>query len=227
MTVTIANPHREAVPEDLINRWRKIPVAVIVDLSPRLRQIDPGIRPLRPAGSQPPLFGRAITAECVPPDFGAVMYAIDICQAGDVLMIAADDHVNHAMIGEILGGKLRSAGVAGVVCDGAIRDAAGLAGWDDFSVYCRSINPRGPVEMRHGSINTPVTLGATMVHPGDFVTGDDDGLVALSPAEMVEWIDAAETQLETEASWQQRLKAGESMESVFELATAESVNLQD
>src|SRR5215471_5850030 len=87
-----------------IDRWRRVPVAVAVDLSRDIGEIDPAIRPLMPAGVQPRLFGRAVTAVCEPPDFGAVLYAVDLITSGDVLVIAAAGHAETAMIGEIIGG---------------------------------------------------------------------------------------------------------------------------
>ena len=136
-----AAPARDLTPAE-IDRWRGVPVAVAVDLGRDVGQIDPAIRPLRPPGRQPRLFGRAVTALCEPPDFGAVLHALDLVEPGDVLAIAAAGHAETAMIGEILGGYLRRRGCRGLVCDGAVRDVATLAGWDDFAVFARWITPR-------------------------------------------------------------------------------------
>src|SRR5262245_35273522 len=87
-----------------IDPWRAVAVAVAVDLVRDHGQIDPDIRPLNPPGRQPRLFGRAVTAQCEPPDFGAVLHALDLIRPGDVLMIAANGYRQTAMIGEILGG---------------------------------------------------------------------------------------------------------------------------
>src|SRR4051812_2968247 len=106
--------------------WRAIPVSIAVDLARDIGQIDPDIRPLRPPGRQPPLCGRAVTALCEPPDFGAVLRALELVAPGDVLVIAANGAREFAMIGEILCGHLRRRGAAGVVCDGAVRDVATL-----------------------------------------------------------------------------------------------------
>ena len=72
MTIVVHDPSLAEVPADLLARWRRIPVAVAADLAPE-RQIDPAIRPLRPPGGQPALFGRAVTVRCDPPDFGGVL----------------------------------------------------------------------------------------------------------------------------------------------------------
>lgn len=220
MPVTIhAAPAGDLTPAE-IERWRAVPAAVAVDLGRDVGQIDPAIRPLRPPGQQPRLFGRAVTVLCEPPDFGAVLYALDLVERGDVLMIAASGHAETAMIGEILGGQLRRRGARGVVCDGAVRDVATLAGWDDLPVYARSITPRGPSSAERGAVNLPVVIGGRLVTPGDLVIGDDDGLVALAPSTVRARIADAEARLVREAEWQASLASGGSMRETFALPMA-------
>jgi 4-hydroxy-4-methyl-2-oxoglutarate aldolase len=173
-----------------------------------------------PPGRQPRLFGRAVTAFCEPPDFGAVLHALDLLEPGDVLVIAAAGHAETAMIGEILGGHLRRRGGRGVVCDGAVRDVGTLAGWDDFAVYARSITPRGPASADRGAVNLPVVIGGRLVTPGDLLIGNDDGLVALSPATVRTRIADAEATLAREAGWEASLVAGRSVRETFGLAPA-------
>jgi len=198
--------------------WRDVPVAVAVDLGRDMGQIDPDIRPLNPPGRQPRLFGRAVTVLCEPPDFGAVVRAMDVVGPGDVLMIAAGGHRDTAMIGEILGGHLRNRGCAGLVCDGAVRDVATLAGWADFSVFTRFVTPRGPSSAERGALNVPVLIGGRLVTPGDLVIGDDDGLVALSPASVRARIGDAQAKLAREAIWIESLAGGRTAKETFGLA---------
>jgi 4-hydroxy-4-methyl-2-oxoglutarate aldolase len=220
MPVTIhAAPARDLTPAE-IERWCAVPVAVAVDLGRDVGQIDPAIRPLLPPGRQPRLFGRAVTVFCEPPDFGAVLHALDLVAPGDVLMIAAAGHAETAMIGEILGGHLRRRGGRGVVCDGAVRDVATLAGWDDFPVYARWITPRGPSSAERGAVNLPVVIGGRLVAPGDLVIGDDDGLVALAPSTVRAGIGDAEARLAREAGWQASLADGRSVHETFGLPPA-------
>lgn len=177
MPVAIHSVAAQGASPTEIDRWRDVSVAIAVDLDPDAGQIDPAIRPLCPPSRQPRLFGRAVTASCEPPDIGAVLYALDLVQPGDVLVIAANGHAGTAMIGEILGGHLHMRGARGIICDGAIRDVAALAGWPDFSVFTRSITPRGPSSAERGSVNAAVMFGGRLVSSGDLVIGDDDGLV--------------------------------------------------
>jgi regulator of RNase E activity RraA len=213
----IVHQKRTAVGADEIERWRECPVAIAVDLGTDVGQVDPAIRPLCPPGRQPRLIGRAVTARCEPPDFGAVLYALDLIEAGDVLMIAAGGHAETAMIGEILGGHVRRRGGIGIVCDGAIRDVATLACWADFSVFTRSITPRGPSSAERGIVNGAVVIGGCLVNPGDLVIGDNDGLAVLSPSFVRDRIGDAEAKLAREAQWVAGLESGAAVQTIFNL----------
>lgn len=217
MPVTIQPTSPSSLTTAETDRWRAVPVAVAVDLGRDIGQIDPAIRPLRPAGQQPRLFGRAVTALCEPPDFGSVLYAVDLIGPDDVLVIAAAGHAETAMIGEIVGAQVRRKGGVGVLCDGAIRDVATLAGWPDFPVFTRFVTPRGPSSADRGAVNVPVVVGGQLVSPGDLVIGDDDGLVALSPAAVRARIADAEAKLALEAEWEASLSGGRSVRETFSL----------
>lgn len=201
-----------------IARWSGIPVAIAVDLVREAGQIDPAIRPLRPAGLQPRLFGQAVTVRCDAPDFGAVLQALDVIQRGQVLVIDAGGYREAAMIGDILSGHLRAKGVSGVVCDGAVRDVGTLGGWDDFPVFSRWINPRGPTGADRGAVNLPVKIGGVQVAPGDLLIGDDDGLVVLSPETVRAVIADAEARLARETGWIEGLASGKSAAEIFGLS---------
>ncbi len=218
MPVTMHSPAFELTPAE-IDRWSAIPVAIAVDLVREAGQIDPALRPLRPAGQQPRLFGQAVTVRCEAPDFGAVLLALDVIQRGQVLVIDAGGYREAAMIGDILSGHLHAKGVAGLICDGAVRDVGTLGGWDDFPVFARWINPRGPTGADRGAINLRVTVGGASVAPGDLVIGDDDGLVSLSPVQVRTLIADAEAKLARETAWTEALAAGKSAAEVFGLAT--------
>jgi 4-hydroxy-4-methyl-2-oxoglutarate aldolase len=219
MSVTVHGRPADTLLADEVGRWREVPTAILVDVSAASCQIDPAIRPLCPPGHQPRLFGRAVTARVGPPDFGAVLYALDLLQPGDVLVIAAGGHTATAMIGEILGDQLRRRGGRGIVCDGAVRDVARLAAWPDLSVFARAITPRGPTSMEWGAVNIPVIIGGRLITPGDLLIGDDDGLASLDPPSARAFIGAAEVKLELEASWIASLTGGRSAAETFGLPT--------
>jgi 4-hydroxy-4-methyl-2-oxoglutarate aldolase len=202
----------------LLSRWRDVPTAIVADMSGGKCLIDPDIRPLKPAGLQPRLFGHVVTAKVDSPDFGAVLHALENIKSGDVLVIADGTPNLHAMIGGILGGYLHRKGAAGIVCDGAIRDVAELAAMKNFSVYARRISPLGPTGAKGTAVNVTVRIGQRTIQPGDLVIGDDDGLVSMTTEEGAALISKAETKLALEDEWQRKLKSGETVSSVFGLA---------
>ncbi len=223
MPVTIHAAPACGLSAEEVARWRAVPVAVAADLARGADQIDPAIRPLNPPGRQPRLIGRAVTAFCEPPDFGAVLHALERIGPGDVLVIAAGGRPETAMIGEIVGGHLRRRGGVGVVCDGAIRDVGVLAGWADLAVFARAITPRGPTSAERGAVNAAVVVGGRLVAPGDLVIGDDDGLVALAPDTVRTRIGDAEAKLAREAEWAASLAAGRPVRETFGIAAAVEV----
>ena len=208
------------MPDSALEPWRTVSVALAVDCAPGARQIDPRLRPLRPAGHQPRLFGRAVTVQVTPPDFGAMLHVLDIVGPGDVLCVAAGGNADWAMIGDILSGQLRRRGVAGLVVDGAVRDVATLAGWQDFAVFARHVTPRGPTAAADGEINGPITLGGARVDPGDLVLGDDDGLVCLPPETVAGGLAPVQAKAAAETRWETGLGAGASAAEVFGLSGA-------
>ncbi|WP_309668207.1 hypothetical protein [Tabrizicola sp.] len=217
MPVTLHHAPASTLTAAEIDRWRPIPVSVAVDLGRDAGQIDPAIRPLMPPGRQPRLFGQAVTVRCEPPDFGAVLQALDLIGPGQVLVIDAAGHRDTAMIGDILSGHLRRKGASGLVVDGAVRDVGTLGTWTDFSVFARWITPRGPSSADRGALNLPVVIGGYLVCPGDLIIGDDDGLVALPPAIVRSRIADAEAKLARETAWIAGLDTGKSATEVFAL----------
>lgn len=216
MTVTCHTVHTDTLSDTEIDQWRAVPVSIVVDIAPACL-IDAAIRPIRPATQQPRLVGRAVTARCDTPDFGAVLHALDHVTKGDVLVIATQGRISHAMIGEILCGHLRDKGAVGVICDGAIRDVTALAQWDDFAVYSRAITPRGPDGAIKGDVQATVPFGNCVIAPGDLILGDDDGLCALPAATARAILGTAQEKIATEERWIAALKSGKPVRDVFDL----------
>jgi regulator of RNase E activity RraA len=102
-------------------------------------------------------------------------------------------------MGEIMATYAQSLGVQGLVIDGAIRDVVAIRG-HDFPVYARAVTHRGPYKNGPGEINVPVTVGGMVVNPGDIIVGDEDGVLAIAPADVATVIEGAKRQAEKEAA---------------------------
>lgn len=229
MAITVHNPDStgtdaetatERLSDGEIAAWAGIPVSVAVDLAPE-GQIDPAValRTRLPAGKEAglSLLGRALTVRCDPPDFGAVVLALDHVQAGDVVVVAAQARTDFAMIGEILGGHLRAKGCAGLVVDGAVRDIDQLGSWPDFPVFARGINPRGPTSAAGGALFGGIDVGGCPVNAGDLILGDADGLIVLDADLARAHLDAAKAKIGLEQRWIAALASGKAAGDVFGL----------
>jgi RraA family protein len=146
-----------------------------------------------------PLAGSALTIRTRPGDNLAIHRAFELCRPGDVLVIDGAGDLTQALMGEIMATFAESLGVRGLVIDGAIRDVGALR-QRDFPVYARGVTHRGPYKNGPGEINVPVTVGGMIVHPGDIIVGDEDGVLAIAPADVDAVIEGARRQQAKEAA---------------------------
>ncbi|QQC67018.1 RraA family protein [Paraburkholderia ginsengisoli] len=146
-----------------------------------------------------PLAGSALTIRTRPGDNLAIHRAFELCRPGDVLVIDGAGDLTQALMGEIMATFAESLGVRGLVIDGAIRDVGALR-QRDFPVYARGVTHRGPYKNGPGEINVPVTVGGMIVHPGDIIVGDEDGMLAIAPADVDAVIEGARRQQAKEAA---------------------------
>jgi regulator of RNase E activity RraA len=102
----------------------------------------------------------------------------------------------------------RRKGIAGVLTDGLVRDAAQIqtAG---LVVFAAGLTPVGPSKDGRGQINLPVSCGGILVHPGDIVVGDADGAVIVPREQAQSVLERAHQRIALEASWMARIEKGE------------------
>lgn len=183
-------------PAKIITALRKIATAHLSDNMHRLHAVGSGLWPCHRGGK---LVGTALTVKVSPGDNLMVHKAIDIARPGDVIVVDAGGINTQAIIGEIMASLAERNGAAGMVIDGAIRDADALA-LSSFPVYAGGVTHRGPYKNGPGEINVPVVIGESVVNPGDIIIGDDDGLLVLPQAMAEETIKLALDQAKKEAA---------------------------
>ncbi|MBK8018058.1 MAG: RraA family protein [Betaproteobacteria bacterium] len=176
----------------------------LTDSQSRARAIQGAIRAMHRGGR---LCGPALTVRTTPGDNLLVHKAIDLARPGDVIVVDAGGTLDCAIIGDLVTSYAKTRGVAGFVIDGAIRDSEEIAG-RDLPVYARGVTPRGPSKEGPGEINTPVTVGGTVVHPGDIVVGDADGVVIVPVADAQAALAAARALKEKESVTLQKIASG-------------------
>jgi len=123
------------------------------------------------------LVGTALTVKTRPGDNLFIYKAMTLIQPGHVLVVDAGGELSNACVGEIMKRYLQQRGCVGLIVDGAIRDVAAFEN-DDFPCYARGHSHRGPYKDGPGAVNVPVSIGGQVIHPGDVVVGDEDGIVS-------------------------------------------------
>ena len=136
------------------------------------------------------MAGPAVTVRVHTADILMVGITLSQCPKGSVLVIDGQGELNTALWGEVTTLAARLKGLQGVVIDGAIRDLYKIHR-DKFPVFARAVVPNAGGAQYAGEINVPVQCGGAIVHPGDWIVGDEDGVVVV-PQERLEMVmDAA------------------------------------
>jgi 3-hexulose-6-phosphate synthase/6-phospho-3-hexuloisomerase len=170
---------------------------------------------LRPLFQGIRLVGRALTVRTYPGDWAKPVEAIEVAEKGDVIVIDAGG-VGPAIWGELATHSAVQKGLAGVVIDGGVRDTYDMSQMQ-FPAYARIIMPNAGEPKGLGEIGVPVTVGNRKVDTGDWILGDDDGVVVLPKSTATEFANRAMDVLEKENRIREEIKGGSTLSEVTEL----------
>jgi len=169
----------------------------------------PGIRPLLPGAH---MCGPAVTVRTYPGDWAKPVEAIDLCRPGDVLVIDAAN-TTPAVWGELATHSAMVKKVAGLVIWGAIRDTPEIARLK-FPAFSSLVSANAGEPKGFGEINVPIVVAGQTVSPGDWVIGDDDGVMVLPKAQAVELANRAMDVLEKENRLRGEIESGKTLSEV-------------
>ena len=192
-------------PTALGARLARIDTTHLADADKRIRACDAGLVPLRHGLK---LIGRAHTVRCCE-DFLTVIAGLAAAAPGEVLVIDTQGS-RRAVLGELFSLEAVRKGLAGIVVDGLVRDTSTIRTLD-LPVYARGACPQAGTINRYFETQVPVAIGGVIVHPGDWVFGDDDGLLVASADEVAAALPQAETIAARETRLIERLRAGEAL----------------
>ena len=197
---------------DPVERLARAASASVADALGSTGVLDPEVRPAWPGAH---LFGPAFTARCYPNSIITVHKALLEAAPGDVLVVDAGHDASGALFGAIMATDARHRGIVGLVTDGAVRDVRDLAEMG-FPAFARRTTPRVGTNRRVGLTGETISCGGVVVRPGDFVLGDQDGVVVIPRERVAEIADAIEATRAKEAGWRERMAAGERVADILD-----------
>jgi 4-hydroxy-4-methyl-2-oxoglutarate aldolase len=197
--------------QELIRQITAFSTATLHEAMGKYGALPSGIKPISP---EMRVGGTAVPVHTMPGDNMLLHRAVAQASAGDVIIAYVSDFWEAGYWGEIMAVAAQARGIAGLVIDGCVRDAAAIAALG-FPVFARGLCIQGTTKLGNGQLNQPITIGQVTIRPGDIIVGDRDGVVIVPAGRLAETIEKAQAREAKEAQVMARLRGGETTLDIY------------
>lgn len=196
---------------EILEAYKNETSATIHEAMGRRGAIDSAIHQLAPDMK---VVGNALTVTCHSADNIMLIKAINMAQPGDVIVADMGIAPMEGPFGEVAATECVAKKIAGLVINSCIRDTAEVTALG-FPVFCYGKGISGTAKATLGTINHPIAFGGQIVHPGDLILGDADGLVVVPYEEVEEVLKCSQNRTAKEDKVMEMLRAGESLFDIY------------
>ncbi len=161
------------------------------------------------------MVGTAVTVQTFPGDWAKPVEAIDVAKEGDVLVIY-NENKDIACWGGLATWSSLNKGIAGVVIEGAVRDIDEVENLG-LPIYTSNTVPNAGDPKGFGEINAEITCGGQTVKPGDYIVGDESGVVVIPAERAYELARRAKEVYKTEKRLFDEIKRGGTLSEIMNL----------
>lgn len=171
-------------------------------------------RSIKPLARGMKICGPAFTVRAQAGDNVMILKAMREARPGDVIVVDCGRCPESGPFGELAAAECQTKGLGGFVTTGSVRDTAEIIAMG-FPVFSSGVSIVGTVKESLGLINHPISAGGVIVHPGDIILGDDDGIVVIPREDAADALEKSDARVAKENKTLEKIRAGESIFDIY------------